>query len=214
MQNHFFKTIALCSLCLMPWMVQAQSVGLAGILGKKAILVIDGADPKSVAVGERLRGFQVLSVGDKEAVVEKNGRKITLRVGQNAAMSAGSVSSAPLTLQADEQGHYFIDGKINEHSIRFLLDTGASAVILGQSLAKKLNLDLSQAQTGYAQTANGKVQTKNIFLSRLQLGGTIELNNVEAHILMGESPHALLGMSALRRLNMNQSGGTMTLSVR
>ena len=191
----------------------AQQIGLAGILGKKAILVIDGGNPKSVAVGERIHGVKLISVEEKTAVVEKKGKRITLRVGQNASLAAkDSGAGDSITLNADASGHYFVDGKVNGKTVRFILDTGATAVIFGASQARQLGINLDGAQTGISKTANGEVQTKMVRLN-LNVGG-IELSNVEAHVLAGESPHALLGMSALRRFNMNQSGNVLTLTLR
>lgn len=207
------KTIV-CAVFALPLVATAQTVGLAGTLGKKAILVVDGGNPKSVAVGERIHGVKLISVEEKSAVVEKNGRRITLRVGQNASLADKGESAAgdSIKINADPSGHYFVDGAVNGQSVRFILDTGATAVIFGASEAKRLGISLIGAQTGISKTANGEVQTKMVRIS-LNVGG-IMLDNVEAHVLAGESPHALLGMSALRRFNMNQTGNVLTLTLR
>lgn len=212
MKKILLKTIV-CAILSLPLVAAAQTVGLAGILGKKAILVIDGGNPKSVAVGERIHGVKLISVEEKSAVVEKKGKRITLRVGQNASLADKGVShSDAIILNADSNGHYFADGAVNGNAVRFLLDTGATAVVFGASDAKRLGISLIGAQSGISRTANGEVQTKMVRIS-LNVGG-IMLDNIEAHVLAGESPHALLGMSALRRFNMNQTGNVLTLTLR
>lgn len=212
MKKILLKTIT-CAVLSLPLVAAAQTVGLAGILGKKAILVIDGGNPKSVAVGERIHGVKLISVEEKSAVVEKKGKRITLRVGQNASLADKGVShSDAIILNADSNGHYFADGAVNGNAVRFLLDTGATAVVFGASDAKRLGISLIGAQAGISRTANGEVQTKMVRIS-LNVGG-IMLDNIEAHVLAGESPHALLGMSALRRFNMNQTGNVLTLTLR
>lgn len=212
MKKILLKTIT-CAVFSLPLVAAAQTVGLAGILGKKAILVIDGGNPKSVAVGERIHGVKLISVEEKSAVVEKKGKRITLRVGQNASLADKGVSSSDaIILNADSSGHYFADGAVNGNAVRFLLDTGATAVVFGASDAKRLGISLIGAQAGISRTANGEVQTKMVRIS-LNVGG-IMLDNIEAHVLAGESPHALLGMSALRRFNMNQTGNVLTLTLR
>lgn len=212
MKKILLKTIV-CAILSLPLVAAAQTVGLAGILGKKAILVIDGGNPKSVAVGERIHGVKLISVEEKSAVVEKKGKRITLRVGQNASLADKGVShSDAIILNADSNGHYFADGAVNGNAVRFLLDTGATAVVFGASDAKRLGISLIGAQSGISRTANGEVQTKMVRIS-LNVGG-IMLDNIEAHVLVGESPHALLGMSALRRFNMNQTGNVLTLTLR
>ncbi|HRM94806.1 MAG TPA: TIGR02281 family clan AA aspartic protease, partial [Alicycliphilus sp.] len=52
--------------CL-PAQVQAQDVALAGILGGKALLVVNGSAPRGVAPGESHMGVQVVSVGREDA---------------------------------------------------------------------------------------------------------------------------------------------------
>jgi aspartyl protease family protein len=49
---------------------QAQSVALGGMMGNKALLMVDGKPPKSVAPGETYLGVKVLSIATEEAVVE------------------------------------------------------------------------------------------------------------------------------------------------
>ncbi len=192
----------------------AQEVGLAGILGKKAILVVDGENPKSFGVGEKIRGYRLMNVGEKEVVLEKNGRKITLRVGQNASSAKPAKADSPsITLFADPRGQYSVAGQIEGHQVDFVLDTGASDVALPESLAKQLNLDYANGEVRFYDTANGRTTGKKIVLKRLILGGVIELNDVEASVAPGTSLFKpLLGTSALRRLNMNQTGNSITLS--
>ena len=216
MKRFFKKSLKKSIVCILfafPSVVLSQTVGLAGVLGKKAILVIDGGNPKSVAVGERIHGVKLIQVEEKSAVVEKNGKRLVLRVGQNASLADKESSAGDsVVLNADPSGHYFVDGNVNGRSVRFILDTGATAVIFGASQARHLGISLVGAQPGISKTANGEVRTKMVRIS-LSVGG-IHLDNVEAHILSGESPHALLGMSALRRFNMNQTGNVLTLTLR
>ena len=62
--------------------VLAQSVGLAGILGGKALLVVDGAPPKAVAAGESYKGVKVLSMQADAALVETDAHRFTVRLGE------------------------------------------------------------------------------------------------------------------------------------
>ena len=61
----------------------AQSVALSGMLGAKALLVIDGSAPKSVGVGESYRGVTVVSTQSDQAVVDIAGTRQTLRMGED-----------------------------------------------------------------------------------------------------------------------------------
>ena len=54
---------------------QAQSVALAGMLGSKALLIVVGTTPKSVAAGETHQGVKVISTAGDQAVIEQGGKR-------------------------------------------------------------------------------------------------------------------------------------------
>lgn len=45
-----------------------------------------------------------------------------------------------IELKANRQGHYLVDGTINNHSVTFILDTGATTVSISESVAQKAGL--------------------------------------------------------------------------
>ena len=53
----------------------AQSVALQGMFGNKALLIVDGSPPRSVAPGETYKGVKVLSTTGDQAVVEIDGER-------------------------------------------------------------------------------------------------------------------------------------------
>ncbi|MDR0775508.1 MAG: retroviral-like aspartic protease family protein [Azonexus sp.] len=191
----------------------AQDVGLAGIMGSRAMLIINGGEPEAVRVGESLDGVKVVSIQGDQVVVDIGGRKRPLRVGQHAVGAVPAEGSGKIVLTADGQGHFFTTGTINGTSVRFLVDTGASVIALGASDARRLGLDSSRGQRGYAQTANGQVEVRRVKLDTVSIGG-VTLHQVDASILPNDHPVALLGMSFLNRMEMQRDGGTMTLRQR
>ena len=60
---------------LAPYSAAAQEVGLAGIMGSKAMLMINGAEPQAVPVGQVLDGVKVLSINGDQIMVEIGGKK-------------------------------------------------------------------------------------------------------------------------------------------
>lgn len=192
---------------------QAVEVGIAGVFPNKALLVIDGAPPRSVAVGQKTeQGVKLLAVEDGAAVVEVEGRRRILRVGQSVVSQQGS--SAPvLTLSSDARGHFYATGVINGGSIRFLVDTGATMVSLGASDARRLGIDLRNAPVGYSQTANGAARVYKVVLSSVRIGD-ITLTDVDGLVHESDLPIALLGMSFLNRMEMQRDGERMTLKKR
>ena len=191
----------------------AQDVGLAGIMGSKAMLMINGGEPQSVAVGQSLDGVKVLSVQGDQVVVEIGGRKRPLRVGQHAIGAAAADGSGKVIMTADNQGHFYTTGTVNGVSVRFLVDTGATMISLGASDARRIGLDFNRGQKGMTQTANGQSVVSKIQLDTVRIGD-VSLHNVDALIHQTEMPMALLGMSFLNRMEMQRDGSTMTLKKR
>ena len=60
----------------------AQNVSLQGMMGGKALLVINGGRPRALAPGESAQGVKVISAGGEQAVVMADGKQLTLRVGR------------------------------------------------------------------------------------------------------------------------------------
>lgn len=78
----WLASVRVLGLCLAPALASAQSVALSGILGSKALLVIDGGAPRSLAAGEGLGAVRVLQVGRDEALIDIAGRQQRLRMGE------------------------------------------------------------------------------------------------------------------------------------
>jgi aspartyl protease family protein len=203
----------LAALSLLPALVAAQEVGLAGVMGSRALLVINGGEPRPVAVGQTVDGVKVVSVRGDQAVIEIGGKARPLRVGQNAAGTPSADGSGKLTMTADGQGHFFTTGSINGTSVRFLVDTGATMISLGPTDARRIGLDPSRGVKGLTNTANGQAVVTKVKLDTVRIGD-ISINNVDALIHATELPVALLGMSFLNRMEMQQEGSSMTLKKR
>jgi aspartyl protease family protein len=124
--------------------------------------------------------------------------------------SWGSASGSPLVMSQGDNGHYYVDGSVNEHKLNFVIDTGASLVSLPQEVATSAGL-LCQRQS-MAQTANGLTRTCTTTIQTLKFG-TFTLKNVEAMI----SPNLnqpLLGMNVLKQFRVEQDSGEMRLSIK
>lgn len=203
----------LCGLCLFAGFASAQDVGLAGVMGSKAMLMINGGEPQAVVVGQSLDGVRVVSVTSEQAVIEIGGKKRPLRVGQHAVGAPAADGSGKIVMTADTQGHFYTTGNINGTSVRFIVDTGASMISLGAADARRIGLDFNRGQKAVSQTANGQAVVSKIQLDTVRIGD-ITLHNVDALIHQNDMPMALLGMSFLNRMEMQRDGSTMTLKKR
>lgn len=97
--------------------------------------------------------------------------------------------------------------------MRFLVDTGATAIALPAADAKRLGIDYQKGRRGMTQAAAGPTPIFILRLDTVRVGG-IELRAVDAFVLEEGLNVALLGMTFLNRVEMKRDGATMTLTRR
>ena len=194
----------------------AQSVALAGMLGSKALVIVDGGAPKGVAVGETYRGVKIVSTQGDVAVVEISGKRHTLRVGDAPASvggSGGGGSGTKVVLTAGTGGHFVTQGQINGKTTQMVVDTGASLVSISAADADRMGLDYKGGQPARLSTANGITNAWKIKLSSVKLGD-VEVYEVDAVVSPGAMPYVLLGNSYLTRFQMTRTNDQMLLEKR
>ncbi len=189
-------------------------VALVGLIGDKAaVLAVDGGEPKTVRVGQKWNAVTVISVERSQAIVEVDGKRRTLTIGQHYRTVDPRNDRQSVILAADPRGHFLSEGAVNGTPVRFLVDTGATTVALPAADAVRLGLDYRKGRAALTQTAAGVVPVYVITLDTVRLGG-IELNSVEATVIERGLEVALLGMSFLNRVEMRREGHLMTLTRR
>ena len=119
-----------------------------------------------------------------------------------AAAPAPIAGSGSMRLQADAQGHFNGDFKINGKPVQGMIDTGATYVALNESLARRLGYGGNQLDFRYAvNTANGQTKAAHVTLDRMEIGG-IRVQGVEAFVLRDDAlSQTLVGMSFLKKLD-------------
>ncbi|MEM8822119.1 MAG: TIGR02281 family clan AA aspartic protease [Pseudomonadota bacterium] len=96
-------------------------------------------------------------------------------------------------------GHYHLTLEINGSPTEFIVDTGATDLVLTQADAEAVGLDLDGLRFfGRAYTANGTVETAEVRLAEVALGDLVE-RDVRAVVNGGEMSQSLLGMSYLQQ---------------
>lgn len=194
----------------------AQSVALAGMLGSKALLVVNGTAPKSVAAGETHEGVKVISTSGDQAVVEQDGKRTTLRVGEapvNMAASKTGGKGNRIVLVAGTGGHFMTAGQINGKAVQFMVDTGATSVAMGAQDAERTGINFKAGQPVMMSTANGNVQGYRIRLDSVRVGD-VEVFGIDAVVTPQPMPYMLLGNSFLTRFQMLRENDQMTLTKR
>lgn len=221
MPAFFIKRRAILSLVPIAWVLalsgplSAADINLIGIFGNKATLMVDGGKPRTLNVGESTpEKIRLLSLGTDTAVVEIEGRRETLHLGNQRISGARGDSKSPrVVLTGDTKGHFLTTVTINGVSMQFLVDTGATSVTISADDAKRANVRYSPTDRSVMQTANGLVAVYKVKFDTVKLGD-ITLNNVDGTVLEGNAlggRFGLLGMSFLTRTDMRREGDTLTL---
>ena len=194
----------------------AQSVMLTGTIGSRAILIVDGSAPKTVAVGETFQGVKLLSLAAEQATVEAGGKRVALRMDQPVSIGGsggGGGGGTRIVLPVSSGGHFMTQGAINGRSVNFMLDTGATTVALSAADAQRIGLDFSKGQPVRVNTANGVAQGWRVRLNSVRVGD-VEVYDVEAIVSQQPMPYVLLGNSFISRFSMRRDADQMVLEKR
>ncbi|WP_299692641.1 TIGR02281 family clan AA aspartic protease [uncultured Tateyamaria sp.] len=110
-------------------------------------------------------------------------------------------------------GHYYLTLDINGAPIGFVVDTGATDIVLTTEAATAAGLDPDTLNfLGRANTANGEVRTAPVRLDTVTIG-PYEDRDVYAVVNGGEMDQSLLGMGYLQRWGRIEiTGGELTLT--
>ncbi|MDH4386706.1 MAG: TIGR02281 family clan AA aspartic protease [Caulobacter sp.] len=122
-------------------------------------------------------------------------------IAQLAARTSATspATAAQVTKAAD--GHYWAEASVNGAAVRFLVDTGATAVALTIADARRLGLDTEALDYRVdVTTADGKTRAAQVKLASITIAGA-RVDNVEALVLESGLQTSLLGMSYLGRLS-------------
>lgn len=191
---------------------QATEVNVVGLFSGKAMVIVNGGKPRMMTAGETSpEGVKLVGADSSAAMLEIDGKRRTLGLGQAANIQTPGAGGSPTTvLAADSRGHFVAVGSINGASARMMVDTGATMVSISSAEAKRLGISYLGGERGAVSTANGVVPAYRVTLDAVRLGN-ITLNQVEGLVQESAMPYVLLGMSFLKRLEMKRDNATMTL---
>lgn len=110
-------------------------------------------------------------------------------------------------------GHYYLSADVNGATLRFVVDTGATDIVLSRADAKAVGLNPDTlGYYGQASTANGIVRTAPVTLDRVAVGDIVD-RDVRAVVNEGDLFESLLGMRYLQRFtSIRIENGTLVLT--
>ncbi len=104
-----------------------------------------------------------------------------------------------LVLNIAQDGHYYLNVKIKNQTVRFMIDTGASDMVIDEKIALKLGYNLEKINYNKIfQTANGQSYGASIYFDEVDVSG-VKFYNVQASITNSDLIIPLLGMSFLQK---------------
>lgn len=103
-------------------------------------------------------------------------------------------------LKRRSDGHFYVDAEVNGELVNFVIDTGATDVVLPVDTARRLNIPFSESEfVVIGRGASGPVRGKVIKLDKVSVDGK-EVRNIDAAIAEGlDQP--LLGQAYLSRIS-------------
>jgi len=105
-----------------------------------------------------------------------------------------------LVINLASDGQFYVNIKINGVPVRFMIDTGASDVVINSDEAKKIGINIKKLQFDKRyETANGITYGAYVNLEEVEISG-VKFNNIPASINGSNMGISLLGMSFLRQL--------------
>ncbi len=112
-----------------------------------------------------------------------------------------------LEIRQSKDDHFYLDALVNGKQIRFLIDTGASDIVLNSEDAVTAGLDLGRLNFNKIyNTANGQVRGASAKVGTIQIGKVI-FRDVSVSVNEGQLDISLLGMSFLERFKSYKVDG-------
>ncbi len=198
--------------------VQALQFNVEALFPGKAMVNIQG---KRIVLkaGQERKGITLISTDTyaQTAEFEINGVRETYDISRQIGGGYKEVKAREVMIRPDARGNYMTQGFINGKRVDFLVDTGATSIALSESLAQKLGVDYknSPAKTK-VKTASAIVDAYQVRFNNVSVQ-SINLNNVDGIVIAGaelipnQKEFALLGMSFLSQLEIEQKQNLMLL---
>ncbi len=133
-------------------------------------------------------------------------------MGELAPASPISTGPRSIVVRAGPGGHFNIDARVNGRPVRFLIDTGATDIVLSPADARRVGFDLRQLRyTRAYRTANGVVSGAPVILNDLAVG-PLRFTRLAASVNGAPMRGSLLGITFLRRFKSYEvKDNTLTL---
>jgi len=189
----------------------SHKIKVMALFKDKAMLSIDGSQ-KILTKGQTYKGVTLISSDSHAVVLKSHGQTQTFKLGSEISTSFKKADPDKELIVWKDINHMFrTHGSINNYSMKFLIDTGATSVAMSSNEAKRIGLKYKKGIPMRTITASGIVNGYALNLDQVKIGH-IKIYNVRAVVLEGSFPtEVLLGQSFLSRIHMVRDGDKMKL---
>lgn len=158
--------------------------GIYAYLNRDTIYEYAGVDPQTIAAARN----------DAKAKKRKAAQP------EPEQMASVTMSDHSAVINKSSDGQYWADAMVNDQQVKFLVDTGASVVVLTPKDAKKAGLRPENlTYNAPMNTAAGQIMAAHTEIASIAVGNVI-VHNVRAVVIPRGLTHSLLGMSYLGEL--------------
>lgn len=193
---------------------QELEIDVLALFKDAALMSIEGEQILLRAGDRSPHGILLVSATSKGAVIEISGKTLNLSLSTQISAAFKVPESPSVSIMLNSAGQYKTSGSINGRPVTFLVDTGATIVAINSVTAVLLGLHPERGRILRATTASGVVESREVYIETLKVGG-ITARNVQAAVIQGNYPEEiLLGMSFLRNVDINETSGIMKLKAR
>ena len=187
------------------------SIEVEALFTDAAVLQIYG-ERKMLKAGQSYKGVTLVAAYSRTATIKVDGETMVVGLSRRIGTRYETVESKVVSIPRDAMMQYQTTASINGRSMAVLVDTGANIVAMNSNHARALGVDPAAGSATRVETASGSVPARLVNLQSVDVGG-IRVDNVEATVVEGEFPSTiLLGMTYLRHVRMQETGGVLSLS--
>ena len=191
----------------------ARDIVILGLFKDKVIFKLQNKQ-FALSPGQSIDDELILiSADSKEAIFEIDGEQHHYTLGGHIGSSySKSMPVTTVTIAPDNNGMFWVNGSINKHQTKFIVDTGATFISMNKNEASRFGIDYKLiGERALSTTASGPETIYLVTLKSVNIGG-IQLNNVAAAVHDSNYPDVvLLGNSFLNSVSIRRDGKLLQL---
>lgn len=193
-------------------LVAAPQVKVEGLFKGAAVLNINGQQVMLKNGKTHSSGVKLVKATSREAIVEMEGKQHRLSLHMAIGGTYQKADVTQVVIKKNNYNQYKVNGSVNGLPVRFLVDTGATAVAMNEMEAKRLGILYKLEGTeSRVSTASGVANSWYVKLDSVKVG-EIAVSNVGAVVIEGTHPtEVLLGMTYLEYVKLQEHNSILML---